>query len=370
MRLKSLLSVLFVGACSAAAQPGAPDPADWADAADIAFCRSLASGDGDFDPDSLGMFEQGRFDIDGDGVPERLEISVQGTARNDVAMAYREDDYIAADGQTFRLQSVLDSEHQVLTREEFAAKYDRNDFQFMQMSSRWVLSNERLYLLGFAGWSHGYLETVDRIDDEGIMRPICRFKPRTAVSLIPATPVDAAVCRKIDQGEAMIIPTQDIARSEPVPCRDFLAAETFVTGRSEVDFDNTGVRRATYRHSGSSTAQFGCSISYFDAGDRGEASPESNLLLDMQNVVVERFAYPHSCMDDQPRWMEVDGHTYLETRARNWRSPELERAEYYQIDTIENGKPRRVCEATYRHLQPDLVQVWRGAWDSPPDLEH
>ncbi len=302
------------------------------DADDIAACRFLAAfepatADRGVSPFANLVVAGAVFDIDGDGIADRLGVQDQGTAHFEQAIVIRHGE-----------------------KPQAAGGPDQDDVgEDVRWSRgvRWLIHNGRAYSVRFAGNGLGYPLYLGLPRVDGYEHPICRFQPKVEKRLVAASPAEQGVCDAIEDEKVEFI--------APESERDEDSSRTWL-----VDFANEGRSRKTRIAMMDSSAGAGCSQRVFEAVDRAD-SPSARLLREAQG----RFGAPN-CIDDDPRWFRFEGKIYLESRSQAPDVPQVEDQEKHTVHIIERGTARLICRAWYDHGPPQLTGIWNGGgWRAP-----
>ncbi len=226
----------------------------------------------------------------------------------------------------------------------------------------------RVYVLSYAGGSPLYLDDMERLTADHHLIPVCRFNPKTEVSMSATAPADIALCDRVQKGRIALVPERVHAGRAK---SQLVAGSADVEALAHVDWRNDGKPEALERIADDSGAGPGCNNSRFRPLG-GKATPATKALLDHLQDKTSSKDYPPGtlvagCADQPERWFTDHGKTYLEMRSNGNDAPVSEDSEYWIVSTVEKCKARRVCEANYVHEQPELASIWDGkAWAPPP----
>ncbi len=300
------------------------------DADDIAACRFLAAfepatADRGASPVANLVVAGAVFDIDGDGIADRLGVQDQGTAHFEEAIVSRHGE---------KPQAAGGSDQDGVGEDVRWAR-----------GVRWLIHNGHAYTVRFAGNGLGYplYLGLPRLDGE---HPICRFQPKVDKRLVAERAAEQGVCDALADGKVEFI--------APEGRRNDDESLTWL-----VDFANEGRSRRTRIAMIDSSAGAGCSQRLF-AVDRPD-TPSGRLLREAQG----RFGAPN-CSDDDPRWFRLGGRTYLESRSQSPDAPHEEAQEKHTVHIIERGTARLICRAQYDYEVPQLTGIWNGSgWRAP-----
>jgi hypothetical protein len=302
------------------------------DADDIAACHFLAGFESGaaargVSPVANLVVAGAAFDVDGDGVADRLGVQDQGTAHFEGAVVTRHGaklEELGGPGQDGVGEDV---------------RWARG--------VRWLIHKGQAYIVRFAGNGLGYPLYLGLPDLEGDEHPICRFQPKVEKRLVAERPVDQGICDAIEGNKVKFIAPES-GRSDDS------------SGTWLVDYANEGRSRRTRITMMDSSAGAGCSQRVFEAVDRPDSS-SARLLREAQG----RFGAPN-CMDDDPRWFRFEGKIYLESRSQAPDVPQVEDQEKHTVHIIERGTARFICRAWYDHGPPQLTGIWNGSgWRAP-----
>lgn len=301
------------------------------DADDIAACRFLAAfetgaADRGVSPVANLVVAGAVFDIDDDGVPDRLGVQDQGTAHFEQAIVIRhgaKPEELGGPGQDGVGEEV---------------RWARG--------VRWLIHNRHAYTVRFAGNGLGYPLYLGLPRREGDEHPICRFQPKVDKRLVADRAAEQGVCDALADGKVEFIAPEGRRNDDESPIW-------------VVDFANEGRSRRTRIAMIDSSAGAGCSQRLF-AVDRPD-TPSGRLLHEAQG----RFGAPN-CADGDPRWFRLGGKTYLESRSQSPDSPHEEAQEKHTVHIIERGTARLICRAQYDYGPPQLTGIWNGSgWRVP-----
>lgn len=278
------------------------------------------------EPDKLGehTLRSGVFDIDGDGSFE----TVLGT-RADGTMG----------GDAFEIR---DASGNLMEWSEA----DIGSGSELLSGARWLPFRGRAYLLGFSDEQAGYLVRLSYPDVDGTLRIGCRFEISIESMLLPMDSAHIDVCQAIGDGK--------VEEIKVTTTTDYRLVQDWTRVMGEVSVDLTGKVPATrlYELSYSSGAGSGCDATFFDTAasvdlKRWDATHQS--LMDLQGIyfndAIGRYS-PPECGGLSRRWLRVNGATYLETRYPR-QTPERLSQEVHRIDSMAEGRPRKVCEAMF-----------------------
>lgn len=287
------------------------------------------------------------FDIDGDGISERLSVGEEGTAHS---LVYRIE---RADG------TIVDLARPPSPEEDW--RWTRG--------KKWLTHDGRSYALRFSGRGTGYLDSITRIMPDFSEQPVCKFVPRVETLLLPSDKDGQSVCSAVRANAVDYLPAAR-TEEEELPDRGIPGGNAYRIGEAHVDFMNNGQEELLPLVNISSGAGSGCDLFFYDMMPVRYETGDRDILMTMQSIDLAD-AYPRrTCYDDMPRWFTFGDQQYLETRSRHAESPSAEASEYHWVASVKNGMARKICEATYRHEQPQLIGIWSGSgWRAPTNLK-
>jgi hypothetical protein len=340
-RITALLVMALLSSGFAPAQPGRPSGLEPTDAA---VCR-LVAGKAPWGRLEDYLVLAAVFDIDGDGRPETLVINDEGTMHNERFAVRR------ADGSEAKIA------HADLRG------IDGDDA--WTLGQRWLIHDGRAYVIRFADTT-GYPRYVSRVDAQLREHPLCKFIPHTEILWLPATPTDQSVCKRVEAGTVRYLETTALKASRTVVGPEVPGGVVQVTGRIHLDFANDRRPATLFLYEISSGAGRGCQLDYFDLAPSSRKGRDHVDLMHMQNLNL-RDSFPReTCNDEEPRWFSYAGRQFLESQSRDSKAPQNSRDEFHVVDVMENGHPRRMCQARYLHLPADIAGVWNGSTWLPP----
>jgi hypothetical protein len=268
------------------------------------FCGTIAA----IGPNKIDEYtiESGKFDVNGDGMPERVTRGYERGTMN------REN-------------------FDIVDRSGAARQLDIPFFGHGGgYAARWIMRDGRAYLLTFARENARYLIGAFTVSRDYRLQQACAFET-TAVRLPSALRErDAGICKATEAAPAA-------------------GSASLAGDRLRIDFDNDGKPDEIVRRSMNSTGGRGCQYDLMDVADASASRHRRELLYALQqrveDVAVEG-AFPY-CSHRRLSWFSYGGQTYLLSRPLVGKGVEADYSEADRVDAVIDGVPRQICDAVY-----------------------